>query len=79
MASEYIIEYGASVRDRAKKYGISKSTIHIEWFILFLILIAQTYWKDRMSAFLLNKKGNSVKNIQYQVVKREWDAYNYIE
>lgn len=79
MASEYIIEYGASVRDRAKKYGTSKSTIHIEWFILFLILIAQTYWKDRMSAFLLNKKGNSVKNIQYLVVKREWDAYNYIE
>ena len=67
------------MRDRAKKYGTGKSTIHIEWFILFLILIAQTYWKDRMSVFLLNKKGNSVKNIQYQVVKREWDAYNYIE
>jgi len=27
----------------------------------------------------LNKKGNSVKNIQYQIVKREKDAYNYIE
>ncbi len=26
--AEYIIEYGATVRDTAKKYGISKSTVH---------------------------------------------------
>ena len=28
MLGEYIIESGATVRDAAKKYGISKSTVH---------------------------------------------------
>lgn len=28
--AEYIVEYKATVRDAAKKFGISKSTVHID-------------------------------------------------
>lgn len=28
--AEYIVEHGATVRDTAKKFGISKSTVHTE-------------------------------------------------
>ncbi|MBQ3286554.1 MAG: sporulation transcriptional regulator SpoIIID [Firmicutes bacterium] len=31
--SDYIIESGATVRQTASKYGISKSTVHIEVII----------------------------------------------
>lgn len=60
--ANYIIDYNATVRQTAKKFGISKSTVHrdVAKWTGFLLKLRFSIWKEQSclnpNAFLLHRK-----------------------